>query len=119
MDVAAHFLPSFFLRRLFQGLGSNAQTFARSASSMALTLIRDAKRDEARRDFAQQVLRQSPCSALAEALQFDQVFRDAAHLELSVDRRLSLAASMRRTVWLDESIGQRVAVRNQRALNLT
>jgi hypothetical protein len=51
---------------------------------------RYAKRDEICRDFAHQVLRQCAGATLGETLEFEQVFGNVAHLNLSVGYALSL-----------------------------
>jgi hypothetical protein len=52
-----------------------------AAWSAAAALIRHAECDQIGSHFAQKVLRQGTRATLREALQFEQVFRYAAHFE--------------------------------------
>jgi hypothetical protein len=59
--------------------------------SATAALIRDAGRDQVAGDLAQQVLREGAGTAEAKALQFEKVFGEAAHGDLSVNLGLKRA----------------------------
>jgi hypothetical protein len=93
---------------------------AATEKSATAALIGDAGSDQIARDLAQQMLRERARTTEAKALQFEKVFGEAAHGDLSVIRGLKRGRrGWRKTFSCDESIGERHVKTNQPALNLT